>query len=154
MTGQKETKAVVSGGAATRARRTAALDAGAGDDDDLGDMVQNLHELSSFFQDELDAGAGGVPHRQLEARVAAILAKSSTAADAGADVPPTPFVDVFNVGAAPAGADMGLRGLSPTFEEDSEDSEDSDSEDSDLFEFDSPSFARFMGPGAAAHSSH
>ena len=82
------------------------------------------------------------------------LIRLRLAADAGADVPPTPFVDVFNVGAAPAGADMGLRGLSPTFEEDSEDSEDSDSEDSDLFEFDSPSFARFMGPGAAAHSSH
>ena len=99
-------------------------------------MVQNLHELSSFFQE--DPAVGSVPHRQLEARVAAILAKSTTEA-VDRDVPQTPFVDVFNVG-----------GLSPTYE-DSEDSE-TDSEDSDLFEYDSPDFARFMqGLGTGAH---
>ncbi|TFK86780.1 hypothetical protein K466DRAFT_663499 [Polyporus arcularius HHB13444] len=99
-------------------------------EDDLGDMVQNLHELSSFFQE--DPSVGSVPHRQLEARVAAILAKSTTeGVDRG--VPQTPFVDVFNVG----------RGLSPTYD-DSEDSDsDTEEEDSDLFEYDSPSFARF-----------
>ncbi|EJF63380.1 hypothetical protein DICSQDRAFT_82970 [Dichomitus squalens LYAD-421 SS1] len=103
-------------------------------EDDLGDMVQDLHELSSYFQEV--PGAGSVPHRQLEARVAAILAKSTDAVDS---VPQTPFVDVFNVG-----------GLSPTYE----DSEDSDTDtESDLFEYDSPSFARFMNPNAA-HSSH
>ena len=105
-------------------------------EDDLGDMVQNLHELSSFFQE--DPAVGSVPHRQLEARVAAILAKSTTEA-VDRDVPQTPFVDVLNVG-----------GLSPTYE-DSEDSE-TDSEDSDLFEYDSPDFARFMqGLGTGAH---
>ena len=102
--------------------------------DDLGDMVQNLHELSSFFQDASDAGHGHGQgyghgphphHRQLEARVAAILAKSSTTDSGGGDVPQTPFVDVFNVGGAPPiAANGGMRGLSPTFE----DSEDSDSE--------------------------
>ena len=105
-------------------------------EDDLGDMVQNLHELSSYFQE--DPSVGSVPHRQLEARVAAILAKSSDAVDS---IPQTPMVDVFNVSGG---------GLAPTYE-DSEDS-DSDSE-SDLFEFDSPSFAGFI-TRSAAHSSH
>ncbi|KAI0667579.1 cell morphogenesis N-terminal-domain-containing protein [Trametes maxima] len=152
------------------------------DGDDLGDMVQNLHELSSFFQDDplADSSAVGdtpvattnghghghaiagpvpVPHRQLEARVAAILAKSTEAADR--DVPPTPFVDVFNVGSGhgPINVSIGAGGLSPTYEEDSEDS-DSDSDSEDMFEYDSPSFARFVSPNggappaALARSSH
>ncbi len=122
-------------------------------EDDLGDMVQNLHELSSFFQDEQPgpSRSAPVPQRQLEARVAAILAKSTEAGDR--DVPQTPFVDVFTVGGDTAGAEGSVGGgLSPMYE-DSEDS-DSDSE-SDLFEYDSPSFARFVnGNGYAAHSSH
>ncbi|OCH93344.1 hypothetical protein OBBRIDRAFT_885610 [Obba rivulosa] len=92
------------------------------DEDDLQEMVQNLHELSNFFQQGLPASK--VPHRQLEARVAAILAKST---DLTSDVPQTPLVDVFDV-----------RSVSPY--QDSEYSE-SDTE-SDLFEFDSPSIAR------------
>ncbi|KAI0356441.1 hypothetical protein OH77DRAFT_1588913 [Trametes cingulata] len=143
-------------------------------EDDLGEMVQHLHELSSFFQDEPPedladprGGNGGapatngdgvadkVPHRQLEARVMAILAKSAESTER--DVPPTPFVDVFNVGGT--GIAVGPEnGLSPTYEEDSEDETDSDTE-SDLFEYDSPSFARFMNPSglqaaALSHSSH
>ncbi|KAI0766408.1 cell morphogenesis N-terminal-domain-containing protein [Trametes elegans] len=136
-------------------------------EDDLGDMVQNLHELSSFFQEDLSvasssgadngstpvANGHGAPQRQLEARVAAILAKSAEAADR--DVPPTPFMDVFSVGASNGGGSSS-GALSPTYEVDSEDS-DSDS-DSDLFEYDSPSFARFVNPAggaaASAHSSH
>ncbi|EKM56941.1 uncharacterized protein PHACADRAFT_172641 [Phanerochaete carnosa HHB-10118-sp] len=62
------------------------------EEDDLGDLVQNLHELSSFFQD--DTHGLVVPNRQLEARVAAILAKST---DSSADAPATPFGDVFDV---------------------------------------------------------
>ncbi|KAL7279899.1 hypothetical protein ACG7TL_006308 [Trametes sanguinea] len=144
-----------------------------GDEDDLGDMVQNLHELSSFFQEDpssvdsagSSSGAltpGPAPQRQLEARVAAILAKSTTDG-ADKDIPPTPFVDVFNVGAG-AGAGGTTTGLSPTYEEDSEEDEEGDESDSDtesdLFEYDSPSFARFLRtpsaapPNGVAHSSH
>ncbi|KAI0372230.1 hypothetical protein BV20DRAFT_964348 [Pilatotrama ljubarskyi] len=139
-------------------------------DDDLGKMVQNLHELSTFFQEEPSEdstgssdgprtdghdAADGVPHRQLEARVMAILAKSAESRDR--DVPPTPFVDVFSVGGGGTVMRNG-NGLSPTYEEDSEDESDSDTE-SDLFEYDSPSFARFMNPGgpqsgALAHSTY
>ena len=61
-------------------------------EEDLGDLVQNLHELSNFFQD--DAYGPAVPTRQLEARVAAILAKST---DPSVDAPATPFGDVFDV---------------------------------------------------------
>ncbi|CDO74311.1 hypothetical protein BN946_scf184930.g1 [Trametes cinnabarina] len=144
-------------------------------------MVQNLHELSSFFQEDPSAtncassessgGAetpGPAPQRQLEARVAAILAKSTEGPDS--DVPPTPFVDVFSVGAGTGvvGAAM-ASGLPPTYEEESEEDEsDSDSNsdsdsgtESDLFEYDSPSFARFLRtpggsapPNGIAHSSH
>ncbi|KAI0754921.1 cell morphogenesis N-terminal-domain-containing protein [Daedaleopsis nitida] len=137
---------------------------GGGEEDDLGDMVQNLHELSSFFQEEpagppplpRGAGAGGQQrHRQLEARVAAILAKSTEGADR--DVPPTPFVDVFNVAATGVGAAVGDGGgLSPTYEED-EDSEDAHSDSdsgSDMFEYDAPSFARYVNGNGGAHSSH
>ncbi|OBZ78148.1 Cell morphogenesis protein PAG1 [Grifola frondosa] len=90
-------------------------------EDDLGDMVQNLHELSSYFQE--DHSSGSLPTRQLEARVAAILAKSADTMD----TPQTPFVDVFDVG-----------NLTPY-----EDSDASDSDSgSDLFEFDPPPVIR------------
>ncbi|KAH9891700.1 cell morphogenesis N-terminal-domain-containing protein [Cubamyces lactineus] len=138
------------------------------DEDDLGDMVQNLHELSSFFQEDpsLDSmgsgsssGGGGTPgpapHRQLEARVAAILAKSTEAADK--DVPPTPFVDIFNVNVNGVGGGTAVtvgNGLAPTYEEESEEEEDeSDSDtESDLFEYDSPSFAQFLRPPGVSAS--
>lgn len=85
-------------------------------DDDLGDLVQNLHELSTFFQ-EPSLHKQPMPNTRLEARVAAILAKSA------ADVPQTPFVDVFRVGG-------GLDNY-----DDSDDDSPSDS-GSDLFEYD------------------
>lgn len=84
-------------------------------DDDLGDLVQNLHELSTFFQ-EPSPHKQSMPNTRLEARVAAILAKSAT------DAPQTPFVDVFRVG-----------GLGDY--DDSDDDSASDS-GSDLFEYD------------------
>ena len=86
-------------------------------EDNLGSLVQNLHELSSFFQEE--PRAVPVAHRQLEARVAAILAKSN---DFGSEAPQTPFHDVFDVGGS-------------TSVEVSDDSSGSET-DSDLFEFD------------------
>ena len=73
--------------------------------DDLGGLVRNLHELNSFFTSEPSAesatmkrtNSSSKPTRRLEARVAAILAKSS-APEAYADMPQTPFLDVFKVG--------------------------------------------------------
>ncbi len=85
---------------------------------DLGDLVQNLHELSSFFQEERQTFA--ISNRQLEARVAAILAKST---DTSVDTPQTPFVDIFDI-------------ESLSSYDASDISSHSDSE-SDLFEFDS-----------------
>ena len=60
------------------------------DDDDLGDLVQNLHELTTFFQ-EPTPHKQVMPNTRLEARVVAILAKSIAGA------PQTPFMDVFRV---------------------------------------------------------
>ena len=82
-------------------------------DEDLGGLVQNLHELSTFFQ-EPSPHKQTMPNIRLEARVAAILAKSA------ADVPQTPFVDVFRVG---------------SMDDYSDDDSGSDS-GSDLFEYD------------------
>jgi len=70
-----------------------------GNSDDFGGLVKNLHDLTSYFQDGGDPSgtqASSMPSRKLEARVAAILAKS-TAADTINDVPQTPFLDVFEV---------------------------------------------------------
>jgi hypothetical protein len=93
------------------------LSAGNAEGDDLGDLVQNLHELSTFFQEPADSKTS-LPNKRLEARVAAILAKSV------ADAPQTPFVDVFEVG-----------GIGNYV--DSDQDSDSDTE-SELFEYDSP----------------
>lgn len=84
-------------------------------DDDLGDLVQNLHELSTFFQ-EPNHYKQTMPNTRLEARVAAILAKSAAGA------PQTPFVDVFRVGSM----------------DDYDESDDDSASDSgsDLFEYD------------------
>jgi hypothetical protein len=102
------------------------LSSGHSEEEDLGDLVQNLHELSTFFQDR-SSHKSSLPNRRLEARVAAILAKSVS------DAPQTPFVDVFQVG--------GMDGFD-------EFDDDSDSEaESDLFEFDSP-------PTSISHTSH
>ncbi|KAF8660761.1 hypothetical protein AX16_001555 [Volvariella volvacea WC 439] len=66
-------------------------------DDDLGGLVKDLHDLTSFFQEADGSNVFGTSHppldRRIEARVAAILAKST----ADTVVPPTPFLDVFRV---------------------------------------------------------
>ncbi|KAF7294754.1 hypothetical protein MIND_01012800 [Mycena indigotica] len=105
--------------------------------EDLGGLVQNLHDLTTFFQDDEQSESFTIPNRRLEARVAAILAKSISS-EAVNDLPQTPFRDVFRVGA-----------VSPT--EDSDDDSDSDS-DLDAFIFDSAAIyraapVRLMGQG-------
>lgn len=94
--------------------------------EDLGGLVKNLHDLTSYFQEDGEPssiGTPSLPSRKVEARVAAILAKS-TAMEAISDVPQTPFLDVFEV-----------RYDGSSTESDNE--SDSDSED-DAFIFDSP----------------
>jgi hypothetical protein len=95
--------------------------------EDLGGLVKNLHDLTSYFQDDSSGlsglGTPSIPSRKVEARVAAILAKS-TAAEVISDIPQTPFQDLFNV-----------RHESAFIESDDE----SDSlSDEDAFVFDSP----------------
>ncbi|KAF9444887.1 hypothetical protein P691DRAFT_806559 [Macrolepiota fuliginosa MF-IS2] len=94
--------------------------------EDLGGLVKNLHDLTSYFQDDgepFGIGTPSMPSRKVEARVAAILAKS-TATEMISDVPQTPFLDVFEV-----------RHDGGSAESDNE----SDSEsDEDAFVFDSP----------------
>lgn len=111
-------------------------------EDDLNDLVQNLHELTTFFQDNETAkrrrpAPSAVysmgPNRRLEARVAAILAKS-TASETVSDTPQTPFMDVFRVG----------NGSATDLDEEDEDSDEysDESEEEDLFVFDSQSVYR------------
>lgn len=88
--------------------------------DNLGELVQNLHELSSFFKEQRVSST--MPSRQLEARMTAILAKSTE------EVPQTPLVDIFDIGS-----------LRPYHDTDSTDASDTES---DLFEFDSPQVAQ------------
>jgi hypothetical protein len=110
---------------------------------DLGDLVQNLHELSTYFQETqatISSSPSSTtspvgllvplpkPNHQLEARVAAILAKSTDATIA-ADSPQTPFVDVFSVGATNGDA----HGF-----DDSDDDSDSSEFDADRFAYDHP----------------
>ncbi|PBK70905.1 hypothetical protein ARMSODRAFT_1033874 [Armillaria solidipes] len=107
-------------------------------EEDLGGLVQNLHDLTTFFQDEPSRPAPvSVPNRKLEARVAAILAKS-TAPEAISDVPPTPFVDVFRVSAMEGSDD------------DSNEFSDSDDE-ADAFIFDSHSVFHSVPNGSRYH---
>jgi hypothetical protein len=101
------------------------------EDDDLGGLVRNLHELSSFFQGDNSAAdiapsssLSTEPSQQLEARVAAILAKST---ESSLEIPQTPFIDVFRVEGATA------------FEQQGGSDDDNDySSDSDAFVYDSP----------------
>lgn len=113
---------------------------------DLGDLVQNLHELSTFFLDDTEAGQlrmkgkqnpTPIPNQRLEARVAAILAKS-TDASSTFDTPQTPFVDVFNVNATNAPQHI---------------LEESD-EDSDSSEFDIDTFAFESHPSMSSDAGH
>jgi hypothetical protein len=109
-------------------------------DDDLGGLVQNLHELTSFFSTsngDRSKAEFPAPSQQLEARVAAILAKST---ETTADVPETPFVDVFRIG-------------SMTISEDEDEDESSSGEsEMDAFIFDSPSVYRGAPNGFRMHS--
>ncbi|KAG6857036.1 hypothetical protein H0H87_010390 [Tephrocybe sp. NHM501043] len=110
-------------------------------EEDLGGLVKDLHELTSFFQDDEPSKTAiplPPPNRRLEARVAAILAKS-TASDAISDTPQTPFIDVFRIG-----------GMSDDPSDDSDDSSDTDSE-IDAFIFDSPSAYRSAPNGFRFH---
>ncbi|KAK2461035.1 hypothetical protein APHAL10511_006976 [Amanita phalloides] len=96
-------------------------------EDDLGGLVKNLHDLTSYFQSpSRTRKAPPTPNRRLEARVAAILAKS-TAGAMITDTPQTPFLDVFRVSGSSGGFHDELE----------DDDSDSDSED-DAFIFDSP----------------
>ncbi|KAJ8509477.1 hypothetical protein ONZ45_g8356 [Pleurotus djamor] len=109
------------------------------DDSDLGGLVQNLHDLSTFFQDDDEKSQARVPvamipNRRLEATVAAILAKS-TSADA---IPQTPFVDVFRVSGP------------PEFE-DSDYSDSDDDDDDEPFVFDGPAAFRSALKGSSYH---
>jgi hypothetical protein len=108
-------------------------------EEDLGDLVQNLHQLTTFFQEDEPPRVDvpmPIPSQQLEARVAAILAKS-TAPDIVTDVPQTPFLDVFRVGGV-------------SISDESEEDSDTDSE-LDAFVFDSASIYRHAPNGSRLH---
>ena len=106
--------------------------------DDIGSLVKNLHEATNFFNSDGSTrpSVPSIPTRRLEARVAAILAKS-TAPDSVSDIPQTPFIDVFRVGASHDS-------------DDSDEDEDSDS-DTDAFVFDSISSLHSAPNGARYH---
>ncbi|TFK41667.1 cell morphogenesis N-terminal-domain-containing protein [Crucibulum laeve] len=109
-------------------------------EEDLGGLVKNLHELTSYFQEGQPSKLKPsitIPDRRLEARVAAILAKSTASSGAITDTPQTPFLDVFHVG----GTDVS---------DDSDEYSDSDS-DLDAFVFDSRSTYRNAPNGARYH---
>ncbi|KAI6037641.1 cell morphogenesis N-terminal-domain-containing protein [Pisolithus marmoratus] len=100
-------------------------------DEDLGVLVQDLHDLSEFFQNGRSQQQTLLPSQQLEERVASIIARSTGDPD---DAPHTPFADVFQIG-------------NPHyFSDNSADDSGSDSE-MDAFVFDSPAYYR-EGPNA------
>ncbi|KAJ3881502.1 cell morphogenesis N-terminal-domain-containing protein [Lentinula edodes] len=105
--------------------------------EDLGGLVQNLHDLTTFFQDDIKPASmnGAVPNRRLEARVAAILAKSTAHEETVMDIPSTPFVDVFRV-------------ASMSSDEDSDQSSVNSDEELDAFYFDSPTVYRSAPNGS------
>ncbi|KAF8156931.1 cell morphogenesis N-terminal-domain-containing protein [Crassisporium funariophilum] len=107
--------------------------------DDLEGLTRNLHEVTDFFNGHAPTRrptTSSIPTRRLEARVAAILAKS-TAPDSTIDTPQTPFLDVFRVSAI-------------TDADDSDEYSDSDSDD-DAFVFDSLSSLHSAPNGARYH---
>jgi hypothetical protein len=104
------------------------------EDEEVSDLVQDLHELSSFFQQResvppaIRAQAPGrmqMPTQTSVARWAAILAKST---DNPAGMPQTPFLDVFRVDDV------------EHFSDETDDDSGSDTESEDPFYFDSPAF--------------
>ncbi|VDC07396.1 unnamed protein product [Peniophora sp. CBMAI 1063] len=101
-------------------------------EEDLGNLVQNLHELSTFYQRHKSVQPGRERgSQQIASRVAAILAKS-TEQTSLTEVPQTPFVNAFRVDS------MG----SSYEEQDDSDGESDSSSDSDAFMFDSPTVMR------------
>ena len=113
-------------------------------EEDLGDLVQNLHELSTFFLNDSEVemeqqvshtnlrppqSPMPMPNQQLEARIAAILAKSTDVAVA-LDSPQTPFVDVFKVNP------LSTNGRSDEYDGSDDDTDSSDF-DVDTFAFES-----------------
>ncbi|KAL4073646.1 cell morphogenesis N-terminal-domain-containing protein [Scleroderma citrinum] len=96
-------------------------------DEDLNVLVQDLHELSEFFQNSRLQRV--LPSEQLEERVASIIARSTD----DSDTPHTPFADAFQIG-------------NPRyFSDDSDDDSGSDSE-LDAFVYDSPAYYRPVPP--------
>jgi hypothetical protein len=119
-------------------------------DDDVGDLVQDLHELNSFFQAETAPSPRraspprrvAMPTQSNVARWAAILAKSQSG-HGGQDIPQTPFLDVFRVDH-----------VNDEWSDNSGDGSDSDAE-SDLFYYDSPAFhMKRFGHTDGAYSAH
>ncbi|KAG6334469.1 hypothetical protein ID866_4617 [Astraeus odoratus] len=103
-------------------------------DEDLGVLVQDLHELSEFFQNSKSHHTL-LPSQQLEERVATIIARST---DDSGDSPGTPFADVFQIG--------NLR----YFSDDSDDDSGSESE-MDAFVYDLPAYHHNLSNGNATH---
>lgn len=114
--------------------------------DPNGDVyARNFQNLDAIFQgNDLQQqtprrapGVVPIPTRRLEARVAAILAKSTAP-----DIPQTPFIDVFRIGGGVGDGDGEMPNLSHTHtneydsDEDGGGGSDSDS-DADSFIFDS-----------------
>ncbi|KIK28230.1 hypothetical protein PISMIDRAFT_673910 [Pisolithus microcarpus 441] len=93
-------------------------------DEDLGALVQDLHDLSEFFQNSRSHEQVLFPSQQLEERVASIIARSTGEPD---DAPHTPFADAFQI--------SNLH----YFSDDSADDSGSESE-MDAFVFDSPAY--------------
>jgi hypothetical protein len=104
--------------------------------DSVGGLVKNLHELTNIYNGDVPARRPSIPTRQLEARVAAILAKS-IAPDSISDIPQTPFIDVFRVSAS--------------HDADDTDSASDSGSDTDAFVFDSISSFRSAPNGARYH---
>ena len=94
-------------------------------DEDLGVLVQDLHELSEFFQNTKPHPRVLIPSQQLEERVASIIARSTD----NSEDPQTPFTDVFHIGKP------------NDYSDGSADDSDSESE-LDAFIYDSPTFYR------------
>jgi hypothetical protein len=102
-----------------------------GGEEDIGGLVKRLHALTSYFQSPNEPKTP-LPTQRLEARVAAILAKSSTS---DRDIPQTPFLDIFRVGDDESSDDY------------EEDEDDTDEDEDDAFIFDSPSVFQTNGYG-------
>ncbi|EIW77202.1 hypothetical protein CONPUDRAFT_129444 [Coniophora puteana RWD-64-598 SS2] len=104
--------------------------------EDLGGLVQDLHELSEFFQNAKPTGRGTIPSQQLQARVASIMARTNSGEDD--NIPQTPFGDVFEL--AP-----------PSDSDDSETDDSASDSEFDAFIFDKPSLYCSAPNGTKLH---